>query len=163
MANRRLALLAFGTFMAWSGGAAAQVVQGCGSAQYLDRTAPGADRELHWDFGIENDPEHCLQVRVGQSVFWNGDLDNHPLGGQGGDTPNPISLHVDGSVTFNTPGTFGYKCLSHSGMIGAIRVVPAAAPVPALAPPLFIALTLLVLGGGFIVFQNQRGRGSAAG
>src|SRR5882672_7570603 len=88
--------------------AQAQVVQDCQPNQYLDRTASGADRELTWNFDISSDPERCMQVQVGQTVVWNGDLDTHPLGAQGGDMPNPIIFHVNGVVTFTTAGTFGF-------------------------------------------------------
>ena len=81
-------------------------------------------RTLTWEFGIQDGPERCIQVRVGQTVTWNGNLDDHPLAGDGGDTPNPISFHQNGSVTFTAPGTFGYVCLSHSPMVGAVKVVP---------------------------------------
>jgi hypothetical protein len=136
--------------------AQAQVVQNCEPSQYLDRTAPGADRELAWGFGIVSDPERCLEVRVGQTVVWNGDLDTHPLGGQGGDSPNPITSHLNGSVTFNTAGTFGFVCLAHSSMKGAIHVV--AAPVPALSPWMTLALTVLLLASGCGLIGNHRRR-----
>jgi hypothetical protein len=101
-----------------------QEVQNCQPSQYLDRTAPGADRQLAWDFSIATDPERCMRVRVGQTVVWNGDLEVHPLGGQGGDMPNPITFAEGGSITFNSVGRFGFICLSHSSMKGAIEVVP---------------------------------------
>jgi hypothetical protein len=134
--------------------AQAQVVQNCEANQYVDRTAPGADRSLPWDFGITTAPERCMQVRVGQTVVWNGDLDVHPLGGQGGDAPNPISLHQNGSVTFNSAGTFGFVCLSHSSMKGAIKVVPVTSSVPALPGPAAVALTVLLLGAGSILIRR---------
>src|SRR5262245_53241483 len=72
----------------------ADPVDGCNDADYLDRTAPGADRTLTWDFSIVGDPERCLEVRVGQSVRWNGDVENtHPLSADEGSQPNPIAGH----------------------------------------------------------------------
>jgi len=136
-------------------------VQGCLTGQYLDRTAAGADRELTWDFSIGTDPERCLQVKVGQSVFWNGVSDNHPLGGSGGDQPNPIGLHNEGVVTFTNVGTFGFVCLNHSSMKGAINVVAASAspavPAPVLPPGLTFALTVLLLVSGLVVIGSRAG------
>src|SRR5262249_52925235 len=93
----------------------------CQPSQYLDRTAPGADREILWETSLEHDPERCMQVQVGQTVIWNGDLvEMHPRGANGGDTPNPFVFNRDREVTFTTPGTFGYLCLMHqSQMRGA--------------------------------------------
>lgn len=140
--------------------AQAQVVQDCQPGQYLDRTAPTADRELTWDFSIASDPERCLQVRAGQTVFFNGVSDNHPLGGSGGDTPNPISLHNDGLVTFTAVGVYGFQCLNHSSMKGAIKVVAAAAPAstpsPAVSPWLMAALALLLLASGAYLLPARR-------
>ena len=140
--------------------AEAQVVQGCQPDQYLDRTAAGADRQITWDFSIVTDPERCLQVKVGQTVVWTGDFDTHPLAGQGGDNPNPIGLHVNGAVTFTNAGTFGFHCLNHSVMVGAIKVVAAtAAPsVPALSPWLAVALTVLLLATGFVLLRKRVAR-----
>src|SRR5262245_37607561 len=128
-----------------------EVVQGCQPDQYVDRTAANADRQLSWDFSITSDPARCMQVRAGQTVVWDGDLETHPLAGQGGDTPNPITFHANGSVTFNSPGTFGFVCLSHTPMKGAIEVLAAApaapAPVPVTSIPLSVALALFFLVG----------------
>jgi len=142
--------------------AQAQALNDCQPSQYLDRTAPNADRELTWDMSIATDPERCLEVRVGQTVVWNGDFDMHPLGTLGGDTPNPIFFHQNGAVTFSAPGTFGYHCLSHSSMLGAVRVVPAPpAPAPALSPWLAAVMAGLLLGSGCLLFR--RGRQATAG
>jgi hypothetical protein len=161
LARRALPLLAaLVVLLSLPGSAQAQAVQDCQPGQYLDRTAPSADRELTWDFSIASDPERCLQVRAGQTVFFNGVSDNHPLGGSGGDTPNPISLHNNGLVTFSAVGTFGFQCLNHSSMKGAIKVVaaaaPAATPSPALAPWLIAALTLLLLASGAYLLPTRR-------
>lgn len=152
--------------IALPGSARAQAVQNCQPNQYLDRTAADADRALSWDFSILSDPEKCLQVQAGQTVVWNGDLNDHPLAAQGGDTPNPISAHQDGSVTFDTPGTFGYFCVAHTSMRGAIKVVPAPAPaasVPALSAQLAVTLAALLLAGALLVLRSHRGRASAKG
>jgi len=153
-------------FVGLPASAQAQVIQDCQPNQYLDRTATGADRQLNWDFSIATDPERCLQVRVGQTVVWNGNLDSHPLGAQGGDTPNPIASHVNGSVTFNTVGTYGFVCLSHSSMKGAIKVVPASQPAPAVPHGLLAAAGGLLLWSGSKAlrrrFQHRTSRGSQA-
>lgn len=139
--------------------ARAQVVGDCQPGAYLDRTAPAASRQLTWDFSIATDPARCLKVQVGQTVVWNGDFDTHPLGGSGGDTPNPIGLHVNGSVTFNAVGTFGFTCLVHSSMKGAILVVPAPAPpVPAVPSWLLAILAVLVTAWGWVLSTRSSGR-----
>lgn len=70
----------------------AQEVQSCQSDQYLDRTAPGADRGFNWDYTIFDDPERYLQVQAGQTVvFERENFGFHPLADTGGDSPNPIS------------------------------------------------------------------------
>lgn len=134
-------------------------VQGCQPTQFIDRSSSSADRELNWDFGIGSDPERCLQVQVGQSVFWNGVSDVHPLDGFGGDLPNPISSHANGSVTFNSVGTFGFFCSNHSTMKGAIKVVaaPQATAAPLASPGLTLALTLLLLLAGLAVIAGRAG------
>ncbi|MEI9948832.1 MAG: hypothetical protein WDO74_07565 [Pseudomonadota bacterium] len=140
-------------------------VNGCQTSQFLDRTAPSADRQIAWDFSITSDPERCLRVQVGQTVVWNGDLGSHPLDGNGGDSPNPIRFHQNGSVTFNATGTFGFVCTAHSPMKGAVYVVPGATPaatVPALAPWAAMALTFLLLGSGLIVVRGRRRRAPAS-
>ncbi len=108
-----------------SGGAIEQPVHGC--IDYVDRSAPGAERSLLWNFDLATDPERCLAIRVGQSVTWTGNFGFHPLGGYGGDTPNPIGFPSGGDtweVTFPNAGTFGFICDVHAEMQGAIRVQP---------------------------------------
>jgi plastocyanin len=104
--------------------AGADAVQGCADTMYIDRSAPGAERNITWDPGIASAPERCMQVRVGQQVRWNGSFAAHPLDAEDGDTPNPIATHVEGLVVFSTPGTFGYHCGFHAQMKGAVRVLP---------------------------------------
>jgi plastocyanin len=136
--------------------AKAQVVQGCQPDQYLDRTAPGAVRQLTWDFGIVTDPAHCIQIQTGQTVVWVGDFSTHPLGVPGNDTSNPILFHNNGSVTFNAAGTFGYQCNAHAPMIGAIKVVQAPPSVPAVSPWLVITLAALLFASGLIVVRRRQ-------
>lgn len=96
------------------------LVNGCSS--FVDRTAAGASRTLPWDEDLIYVPERCMEIRVGQSVTFSGELANHPMLPSGGDMPSPIGGAV---ATFTNPGTFGYRCIPHpSEMNGAIRVVP---------------------------------------
>lgn len=129
------------------------VVDSCQEANYLDRTAVGADRAFDWDFPFAFNDERCITIRAGQSVQWNGNFGAHPLEQDQGDRPNPISAHgADGVVTFTQPGLFGYRCNYHFEMRGAIQVLPALpAPPTAVAwsargGPLSIATLLLVAG-----------------
>lgn len=105
-------------------------INACSS--FTDRSAGGAVRVLKWDFSISSAPERCIRIKAGQSItFGNGaggaaDFGTHPVGPQGGDTPNPVS-EVDtssGEVEFPKAGTFGFACVHHPAMIGAVEVVP---------------------------------------
>jgi len=137
----------------------AQDVNNCEPSLYLDRTAPDADRELTWDYTIFNDPERCIQVYAGQTVvFQSGDnFSFHPLaGGGGGDLPNPISQHdANGAVTFPTAGTFGFICLAHGPMRGAIRVLAPPSPVP-LPAWLGAVLAPILLGAVALRLRSRR-------
>lgn len=95
-------------------------INGC--ATFVDRTADGASRTLPWNEDLIYEPARCMQVRVGQSVTFDGDLDNHPMVPSGGDMPSPVGGAV---ATFTAPGTYGYRCIPHPAeMNGAIHVVP---------------------------------------
>jgi plastocyanin len=162
---RRVGPLLVLALLGASATAQAQVVNGCQPTQYLDRTAASADREITWEFGVEQDPERCMQVKRGQTVVWNThDFVLHPLGGLGGDVPNPINSHQNGSVTFTTPGTFGFVCENHTVMRGAIKVVQGPPPaVPALLPSLVVALTAVLLASGLVLMASRRRKAAAAG
>jgi plastocyanin len=103
---------------------AAALVNGCTS--YLDATTNGDLRTLTWDFGIASSTQRCLIVKAGQTVTFMGDFDFHPLAASGGDTPSPFQNGANGQsvVSFANTGTFGYVCVNHGSMNGAIRVVP---------------------------------------
>jgi hypothetical protein len=97
------------------------VVNGC--VAYEDRTAPAASRMLSWDEGIGERAERCIAIARGQSVTWLGNLEDHPF---------DVSPFVSGvlspagdafTVTFTSEGAFGFVCLPHSEMNGAIWVV----------------------------------------
>jgi hypothetical protein len=110
-----------------TGGGEPELVQDCSS--FLDRTAEDASRIIPWGFGISGAPERCLRVRVGQSVTFEGSFSTHPMGAAGGDVPSPIVGDypvgaVEYNVDFVSAGTFGYYCLTHATMRGAIEAVP---------------------------------------
>jgi len=146
----------------------AQVVQNCQTSQYLDRASPNDDRDIIWDFSISSDPERCIQIQAGQTVVFHGDVVNtHPIAGSGGTMPSPVDTNLviktvngatTGSVTFPSPGIFGYQCLNHSSMKGAIQVIAASQPAaaPALSPWLALGLTLLLLTSGLAMIAGQR-------
>ena len=145
----------------WPASAQAQVDH-CQPSEFLDRTAPGADREIFWDVSITGDPQKCMLVQVGQTVVWNAnpDFDVHPLVGR--EIPSPITLHQNGSVTFDTPGTFNYICTQHTSMKGAIKVVAPQA-VPALSPWMTVGLTAFLLASGWVLIRNHRRPRAAVG
>lgn len=90
---------------------------------FVDRSATSASRTITWDFPVSTAPERCMIIKKGQDVTFSGDFATHPLGGSGGDTPNPISAHdAAGKVTFAAAGTFGFQCGNHPSMTGAIQV-----------------------------------------
>jgi len=94
-------------------------VNGC--TTFADETASGG--AIAWDFNVT---PKCVKVKVGQAVTWTGDFSFHPLAPFNGDTPNPITTGSGGTskVTFPTAGTFGFHCLTHPAMQGAVQVVP---------------------------------------
>lgn len=75
---------------------------------------------------------NCIKVKTGAVITFTGSFTFHPLQPNGGDTPSPfpalVGTDVDGgsvSFTMSAPGTFGYQCQVHPGiMFGAIQVVP---------------------------------------
>jgi plastocyanin len=116
-----------------SGGADAgpPLVNGCAVADFAasDHTAASDPRAIGFPQGIAPGPytPSCMTVRVGQSVTWTGDFTAHPLESFGGDAMSPITPMTMGtmaSVTFATPGVFGFHCANHpSTMLGAIKVI----------------------------------------
>jgi plastocyanin len=94
---------------------------------FKDETAVGSARAITWDFAVASAPERCMRIKVAQTVAWNGNFSLHPLGGQGGKTPNPVDgadqSTSTASVTFPTAGTYGFVCTAHPAMQGAIEVI----------------------------------------
>jgi hypothetical protein len=113
------------------------IVDNCGDNDYLDRTAPGASREIIWDFSSPGRPDKCMKIHAGQSVTWVGSLSGHPLEEDEGQRPNPIGPPRDqgesATVTFTQTGVFGYRCNFHFEMRGAIQVVAAPPPPTSVA------------------------------
>lgn len=73
-----------------------------------------------------------MKIKVGQTVKFTSDgaqgapdFVSHPVGPNGGDTPNPLSSvdQTTGEVKFTKGGTFGFTCNVHPAMIGAFLVV----------------------------------------
>lgn len=79
---------------------------------------------------------HCVKVKVGDVVTFEGKFSSHPLGAFGGNVPSPITHTMidppagasgkpELAVTMTTAGNYGYRCDFHpSMMFGAIQVVP---------------------------------------
>jgi plastocyanin len=76
-------------------------------------------------------------ITVGQAVtFTNTGTSPHDATSTDGSWKTPLlQSGTSASVTFSTPGTFGYTCALHPWMQGAIIVTPAVSPpAPAAAP-----------------------------
>jgi len=100
-------------------------VKSC-AGTFVDRTDAAATRTIAWDADVASKPEHCMMVKVGQKVKWNGDFTVHPLEANGAEPQNPIHADIGdtGEITFTAAGTFGYICGFHAAELGAIKVVP---------------------------------------
>jgi plastocyanin len=110
-------------------GTDATALNGCNKTNYQDKTAMAAF-EIDWGFQTEP-PASCFKIKKGTKVTWKSDLSFHPLRAKGsvGGAPNPIPATAvrtgtSYEVTFADEGVFGYDCLAHGSMIGAIYVVP---------------------------------------
>jgi plastocyanin len=111
---------------------AGRVTNECDNTGYdaNDETAANATRTITFpmDLAPVQFSPHCMKIKAGQSVTWNGQFPSHPLEAMGGDTGNPIpptSTGMTVSVTFPNAGTFGFDCANHPSMMhGAILVVP---------------------------------------
>jgi plastocyanin len=110
-------------------------INGCTSADVIDRRAPTADRTVEFaDFAYL---PRCIRIRAGQSVTFSGIFASHPLvGGEvagGVKTPDPTSPipSVDTGelqdVPFAAAGTFPYYCDNNAvdhAMAGVVFVDP---------------------------------------
>lgn len=120
----------------------AKSINGCvAGSTYADRTASQAVTVV-WDIlsgpsASDASKRTCLTVKSGTTVTWqtvtSGSFEEnfkvHPLASKDGDTPSPILTTNDETKTaisfrFDQLGTYGFVCLNHSNMTGAIYVVP---------------------------------------
>ena len=79
---------------------------------------------------------HCIKVKVGDVVTFEGMFSFHPLTHFGGDVPSPIPNQMTNppvgasgmpelAVTMTPAGNYGFRCAFHPlGMFGAVQVVP---------------------------------------
>lgn len=80
---------------------------------------------------------HCIKVKVGDVVTFEGKFSSHPLASFGGDKPSPIPQQTmidppvgasgkpELAVTMSTAGNYGFRCAFHPlQMFGAVQVVP---------------------------------------
>ncbi len=109
-------------------------LNGCGTANFVDRTASTALRTVSFGgtSGFAYSPK-CITIAAGQQVMFSGDFTTHPLrpgvGGNAtaGSANNPIVATGTGntaSFTFPAAGSYPYNCLLHdgSGMNGVVKV-----------------------------------------
>jgi plastocyanin len=112
----RVALL---TTLLACGSPSSDSIDGCEPADFV------AASQIDWTFAVS---PRCVQIKAGQSVTWTGIFTTHPLEADQGDKPNPISTAdlsgASTTVTFATPGTYGFKCQVHATMMGAVLVTP---------------------------------------
>jgi hypothetical protein len=102
-----------------------------GPAVWVDRTC-ATEWTFNWNLGTTpTDPNRCMKLKAGSSVTWiaNPSFNTHPLEPDGGDTPSPFdALDAGGSktlrITFPEAGVYGFQCHNHSGMTGAVQVLP---------------------------------------
>ena len=112
-----------------------QVPVKCTQAEFDDLTGadggdftkfPGVDVSF-FDAAPKQFVNHCAKTKVGDTVTFAGDFTIHPLAPLGGDTPSFIKATSTGSTAEfvpTTPGTYGFVCSAHPGiMFGAIQVV----------------------------------------
>jgi plastocyanin len=112
------------------GGAAMLPFNGCTAATMMSHTDPNDARTLRGPsvMAPSQYTNHCMIIKVGQSVTWEAAFNYHPLEANGGDMPSPIQGTGTGTtVTFTFPnaGLFGWDCIYHpTQMQGVIQVVP---------------------------------------
>jgi plastocyanin len=104
-------------------------LNGCDKTNYQDKTGMNSV-EIEWGFNTAP-PGSCIKVKKGTKVTWTGSFASHPFRAKGmvGGGTNPIpatAVDTGGTydVTFAGEGIFGYECVAHGFMTGAIYVVP---------------------------------------
>lgn len=105
-------------------------LQGCTAADWVDRSAPSADRRVGFGTQLGSSAvgyaPRCLRIAPGQTVTFVGNFGAHPLAPTS--TPNPIPAKDSGGddlpVTFPGAGGYPYHCTLHAPtMVGAVWVV----------------------------------------
>ncbi len=108
-------------------------VNGCTEPAFADAdySPPDADRLIRFPFDAMPGPYDppCMRIKAGESVTWQGDFFFHPLMGTGNDSPIPMVSDAGRDATtytvdFAEAGVFGFQCMVHGSMQGAIEVKP---------------------------------------
>lgn len=74
-------------------------------------------------------------IHAGDAITWmNLDGTTHTATDVGVFDTGNMGYNASRTVTFATPGTYLYYCIFHSIMFGAVVVIPADQPLPAVAP-----------------------------
>jgi plastocyanin len=74
-------------------------------------------------------------IHVGDAISWtNLDGTTHTATDVGVFDTGNMTYDTTRTITFATPGTYLYYCVFHSIMFGAVVVIPADQPLPAVAP-----------------------------
>jgi len=102
---------------------------GCDKIGFTDATQPNANRVITFQDYFYT--PKCLQVRVGQTVIFRGDLVSHPLRQACGPVAalGPADDGTERSYVLGVAGTYDYYCFDHGNhvgqaMAGVLRVVP---------------------------------------
>ena len=93
-------------------------VNGCKPGDFVAASA------ISWTFMVV---PACVSIKAGSSVTWNGNFVTHPLAAFNGDMPSPIVTTTAGmtyTAKFQKAGVYGFHCLQHPAMLGAVRVMP---------------------------------------
>ena len=93
-------------------------VNGCKPGDFVAASA------ITWNFNVV---PACVSIKAGSSVTWNGDFVTHPLAAFNGSMPSPIVTTNAGMTyptKFQTAGVYGFHCVKHPAMMGAVRVMP---------------------------------------
>ena len=106
-----------------SGSSGTAVLNDC--TTFEDHSDSTDDVKIQWIQPVG--ANRCAKIKVGTKVIWDGDMVDHPLKPQGGDSGSPIVLtatNPSAEFVFPTAGDFGYVCTKHPIMQGVVQVVP---------------------------------------
>jgi len=112
------------------------MLNGCETADYVDRSEQAADRIINFGGEAGSPPlgysPSCILISAGQAVTFQGNFNTHPMSpgtveGSGESLNTPVQKRGTGSdpyqVTFPTAGLYPYYCDYHRPtMIGVVRV-----------------------------------------